>query len=464
MPAIRRAVCLFSGGPDAVVAAALARKDGLEEIHTLFVDYGQHAVEREMACAKSLSEWIGAKSFTVTKFDLYSQLKATPMVAAGHVVTGANEYVPFRNTVMAGMAVVLAETLGADTLVIGSMAGPWVTPDNRPEYFEVLNALIDKGTPDGTTLRVSVPLQEYSKTRIIETALALGVPLELTWSCHNNDDVPCLECGNCAMRAAAFLDLGVEDPLTGSVPAHSRVGLTMSNEKSFSTDVLVVSEIFGPTLQGEGPSSGLTATFVRLGYCNLQCGFCDTPYTWDWRNWSSDVELSSHAIGDLGADLLARDTEVLVITGGEPLLQQTALAALLSGIPKGHFVSIEIETNGTVAPSADLVDLVDRFNVSPKLGNAGMSAERRIRPKVLAAFQDSGKAVFKFVASGDAELQEIDQLCRTVDLRPIYVMPEGTTASAVIRGMQSIADGVIRRGWRMTTRSHVLIWGDVRGV
>jgi hypothetical protein len=52
-------------------------------------------------------------------------------------------------------------------------------------------------------------------------------------------------------------------------------------------DSLTVSEIFGPTWQGEGPTLGRLCTFIRLGACNLTCGAnggwkCDANYTWDW--------------------------------------------------------------------------------------------------------------------------------------------------------------------------------------
>lgn len=54
---------------------------------------------------------------------------------------------------------------------------------------------------------------------------------------------------------------------------------------------LVVSEVFGPTFQGEGPSLGRRAGFVRLGRCNLDCSWCDTPNTWDWSRFDPAIEL-----------------------------------------------------------------------------------------------------------------------------------------------------------------------------
>jgi 7-carboxy-7-deazaguanine synthase len=54
---------------------------------------------------------------------------------------------------------------------------------------------------------------------------------------------------------------------------------------------LVVSEVFGPTIQGEGPHAGQRAAFVRLGGCNLTCTWCDTAYTWDARRYDLRAEL-----------------------------------------------------------------------------------------------------------------------------------------------------------------------------
>ena len=56
-------------------------------------------------------------------------------------------------------------------------------------------------------------------------------------------------------------------------------------------DDLVVAEIFGPTWQGEGPSAGQVAAFVRLGLCNLTCAWCDTAYTWDRSRFDLRAEL-----------------------------------------------------------------------------------------------------------------------------------------------------------------------------
>ena len=227
-------------------------------------------------------------------------------------------------------------------------------------------------------------------------------------------------------------------------------------------DALVVSETFGATWQGEGPSVGQVAGFVRLGRCNLDCSFCDTPYSWDWARYDPAEELRTVSAADVLAELDAMDVSLLVVTGGEPLLQQRHLPSLLAGAKQRGW-RVEIETSGTIAPTLP-EGLVDRFNVSPKLSNSGVAPHRRYRPEVLRRLQDTGVAVFKFVVCSTSDLEEIDAMVDECGLGPVWVMPEGTDAPTVLARMREVADAVLARRWNLTPRLQVLIWGDRRGV
>ncbi|HUP69587.1 MAG TPA: radical SAM protein [Acidimicrobiales bacterium] len=223
---------------------------------------------------------------------------------------------------------------------------------------------------------------------------------------------------------------------------------------------LVVNEVFGPTFQGEGPTCGRRAGFVRLGRCNLACSFCDSRHTWDWDQHDPAVELQTTPIGEVLAGLDAMAVSMVVVTGGEPLLQQRHLAPLLEGM-KARNWRVEVETAGTIAPTLE-DGLVDQWNVSPKLANSDMPLERRFKPAVLAELQATGRAVFKFVVAGTADLDEVDTIVGECRLEPVWVMPEGTDGATVVRRMQELADPVLARGWNLTSRLHVLVWGDER--
>jgi 7-cyano-7-deazaguanosine (preQ0) biosynthesis protein QueE len=227
------------------------------------------------------------------------------------------------------------------------------------------------------------------------------------------------------------------------------------------TCTLVVSEVFGPTLQGEGPSAGQRAGFVRLGRCSLNCSWCDTAYTWDWRRYDPASELHELAVGDVAEQIRAMRVPMVVITGGEPLLQQRGVVELLRQLPE---LRVEVETNGIHEPDAALCDHVDQFNVSPKLSNSGIDRARRYRPDVLRAFLATGKAVFKFVAREPVDLDEIDAMVSDCGLTNVWVMPEGTDATTVVSRLQELSDPVLARRWNLTPRLHILLWGDQRGV
>lgn len=227
---------------------------------------------------------------------------------------------------------------------------------------------------------------------------------------------------------------------------------------------LLVAETFGPTVQGEGPSAGQRAVFIRLLRCNLTCRACDTPYTWDKTRFDLEAEGRPVSGEELLAWALDQDVELVVITGGEPLLQQCTLVPVVSALAAAGR-RVEVETNGTIAPLPELVEVVDQFNVSPKLTRfgAGMAFSRRIKPDVLRAFAAIGTAVFKFVVTEPAELDEIDTLAKLYGLAPVWVMPEGTDASVVTARLQALADPSIRRGYHLSTRLHLVLWGDQRG-
>ncbi|MGW4200936.1 7-carboxy-7-deazaguanine synthase QueE [Streptomyces sp. NPDC004726] len=228
---------------------------------------------------------------------------------------------------------------------------------------------------------------------------------------------------------------------------------------------LIVSEVFGdtkPTFQGEGPSTGVPALFIRLAQCNLDCGWCDTRYAWDWNRYDVKKETHRRSVDDLIAWALACDRELVVISGGEPLLQQRALVHLVRGLLAGG-KRVEFETNGTIVPDPQLVVDGVRFNVSPKLANSGVAEDKRVILAALEAFVAAGNAVFKFVTRTVAELDEIQQLVDRFHLTPVYVMPEGTTADGLIETTRLLADAVAARKWHFTQRLHVLAFADARG-
>jgi organic radical activating enzyme len=218
------------------------------------------------------------------------------------------------------------------------------------------------------------------------------------------------------------------------------------------------------SLQGEGVTAGMPTVFLRLATCNLTCTWCDTKYTWDWSNYDYAREVVSASIADVEQSVVGYGCRHLVVTGGEPLLQQTALAPLMLSLKRKGFYC-EVETNGTLAPSQDMMEAVSQWNVSPKLGNSGVDRSRREVPRAIAAFRDLDNAYFKFVIAEADDVEEASSLVDRHDIPAgrVILMPEGVTAKSIEKRSKWVAKACTERGFRFSTRLHILLWGDERG-
>ena len=218
------------------------------------------------------------------------------------------------------------------------------------------------------------------------------------------------------------------------------------------------------SLQGEGAAVGTPSVFLRLALCNLICGWCDTKYTWDWRHYDYKKEVVELPLDQVKESILAHGCRHLVITGGEPLLQQSGLAPLVRTL-RGDGFSFEVETNGTIAPSAELGRDIDQWNVSPKLVNSGNSLHRREIPTALKAFSGFQNAYFKFVVAAGSDLEEVRDLVDRYRIarERVILMPEGQTEEILKDRSRWLSQLCIEEGFRFTPRLHILLWGDKRG-
>jgi 7-cyano-7-deazaguanine synthase len=218
-----KAVILLSGGLDSATSAAQAIADGYELI-ALSLRYGQRH-NRELIAAKWVAEHLGIKEHFVVDVNLAQWGGSALTDQAVDVPTDGVKpgvvpitYVPGRNTVFLAIALSLAEAKGAAAIYLGINAVDYSGyPDCRPEYLEAvqhLATLSSKAGLEGNAPKLIAPLVMDSKVDIVQRALRLGLPIQLTWSCYQGDDEPCGLCDSCRIRDRALIDAGRPDLAT----------------------------------------------------------------------------------------------------------------------------------------------------------------------------------------------------------------------------------------------------------
>ena len=173
--------------------------------------------------------------------------------------------------------------------------------------------------------------------------------------------------------------------------------------------MLKVNEIFN-SFQGEGVYAGTPATFLRLSGCNLNCSFCDT----DFKDYD---ELTVSMVKNIIVETMEKyKTDILVITGGEPLLQYDEVNQLINQLN----YKVQVETNGTIIK----VPLNATYMISPK---------KEIE-KIFKFYKNYDKAYFKFIIQDNHDLQQINELIQEYDYnKEVYLQPVYQNAQEITK-------------------------------
>lgn len=232
---------------------------------------------------------------------------------------------------------------------------------------------------------------------------------------------------------------------------------------------ILISEIFGPTIQGEGALIGRPTVFVRTGGCDFRCSFCDSLYAvlpehkLSWRRMDARAILAEVETLSGGAPI------TVTVSGGNPALQP--LSELLElGHARGH--RFALETQGTKAP-AWLADL-DHLVLSPKPPSSGMEFSPEMLARCLEVAARVEKSL-KVVVFDEADFQFARQVHQLHPDVPFYLSVGNPTAqsgdeadsAALTRQLEWILERCAREKWFDVTllpQLHVMLWGNKRGV
>lgn len=229
---------------------------------------------------------------------------------------------------------------------------------------------------------------------------------------------------------------------------------------------LRVAEIFA-SIQGEGIWAGTPSTFVRISGCNLRCVWCDTPYA----SWSPEGPVLD--LPEILATVEGHGIRHVVVTGGEPMFFDPVVDLVAEFRQRGH--TITIETAGTIY--RDLA--CDLMSISPKLANSTPPPESesgwrerhertRLNLPALQALIGAYNYQLKFVVNPEAgddmpEIEALIQQLPPVEPERVLLMPEGTDSETLSRRQRLLVGTCMERGWRLSPRLHVDLFGNKRG-
>lgn len=223
-----KAMVLLSGGIDSATCLGIAmERYGIENVIALSIFYGQKH-EKEMRASKEVAEYYGVEQLKLdlTKIFQYSNCsllqhsdQEIPEEAYAEQLkktngTPVSTYVPFRNGLFLSSAASLALSKDCSVLYYGAHADDAAGnayPDCSSAFHNAISDAIYIGS--GNQLSVEAPFVNMTKAEVVRKGIELKVPYELTWSCYEGKEKPCMTCGTCIDRAEAFRLNGIADPL-----------------------------------------------------------------------------------------------------------------------------------------------------------------------------------------------------------------------------------------------------------
>lgn len=246
---------------------------------------------------------------------------------------------------------------------------------------------------------------------------------------------------------------------------------------------LKVSEHFY-SIQGEGQTMGFPSYFLRLTACNMVCGGKETikdkqlhdGATWrcdSIESWSKGKAMSfKEIIEALGGPLFIGRMKMgahLIFTGGEPLLQQKNIIKFIAYLEEtaGKPLTYEIETNGSVIPSHEMLWLIKYWNVSPKLKNSGVPEALRINTAALEFLKLKIETIFKFVISRESDYDEVIEdwiVGNNIPRHKIWLMPAADNREELVRVSEFVAVICMDNNMKFSSRLHINIWNQKTGV
>lgn len=237
---------------------------------------------------------------------------------------------------------------------------------------------------------------------------------------------------------------------------------------STQTPTIRISEIFGPTIQGEGTLIGLPTVFVRTGGCDYRCRWCDTlhavesAYRHEWK------EMNAEEIWAKVRRLSGGVPLTVSLSGGNPAIQP--LEPLIR-LGKAESYRFALETQGSI--SQDWFALLDVLTLSPKPPSSDMDTDWSVLEACIRAAGPQTETLLKIIVFDDKDYDYAKEVSARHPDIPICLQPGNAQVTgtpnmdALNAKMRWLVERTLEDHWfqaRILPQLHVMLWGNKRGV
>lgn len=245
---------------------------------------------------------------------------------------------------------------------------------------------------------------------------------------------------------------------------------------------LRISEIFGPTIQGEGALIGEPTVFVRTGGCDFRCSWCDSLHAVDPTYRHTWVDMDTATVWQEIEQLSAGHPLTVSLSGGNPAIQPFGDLIELGQASNYRFA---LETQGSVA--RDWFAELDTLVLSPKPPSSGEKMDWAKFDICLLKAGQMPHIVLKIVVFDNDDYVWAKKVAQRYPDLPLYLQPGNHTPPKLDTGpdmrpdrgddhididgimdrMQWLIEKTLADKWfdaRILPQLHVLIWGNKRGV
>jgi 7-cyano-7-deazaguanine synthase len=208
----------LSGGMDSATVLGFAVAE-CRDVMAVSFEYGSKHNTYELDCASKLANHYGVDWSVICIKDIIGNFNSNLLLTGGDIPEGHYEassmsqtVVPGRNTIFFSILLGIAQSKGINSVYCGIHSGDHaIYPDCRPAYYRAMCEVYHQASEGNVKLRA--PFLFSDKPGILKAGMGFGVPYQLTRTCYKNQKISCGKCGSCQERLAAFLAIGVEDPI-----------------------------------------------------------------------------------------------------------------------------------------------------------------------------------------------------------------------------------------------------------